>query len=377
MLIFYTAENPCVIIDAMSSDDRFSTKQISSFVNELAPPPDQLATLSLKGFSVYSCEYSCEFSHIGVPLGQGMKTRFTAVIKSAPGSLVSTFSPAFLTSSQSVAEIADALGKFANPQTVPIYGAMVIQGQAGFVKRSFIVYAAPVEPDPMGTTTTMFVQGAMVDDVLIKSECAFQIDKSIPLITQLNDLLDKNGWTGTFNALQAAGKPASNILFRPTKFNTIIDEICLQNKMIPIIDYNKKNVTFQSADPTGAPTQSTNAPSFSFLGSNGYMAWGLGVENYANIKFKTAMFSPNLFQSVTIYNDIQSAFFGGCTKIPSSKPAGFAKTVDAYAAYVIRYAIRWSREESLVELTASNNWILAMFRVDALLESSIYKAALK
>ena len=398
MLIFYTEENPVVIIDAMSSDDRFSSKQIAALVKEMAPgkkdsartPQEQTSqqagatsnttstALAVKGVSIFSCEYSCEFSHVGIPLGQGMKTKFNAMIKSAPGALVSTFSPAFLTSSQSITEMANAMGKIANPQTTLIYGAMVIQGQAGNVKRSFIAYAAPIEPDVMGTTTTMFVSGAAVDDILIKSECAFQLNKTLPLIIQLNDLLQKNGYTGTFNAMQAASPPAANILFRPMRFNALIDEICLQNKMIPIINTDKMNVTFNSADPSGMPVAAGNSPSFSFLGYKGFMAWGLGVENYANIKMKTAMFNPQLFQSVTIYNDIKSAFFGGLTKVPGAGPSTtFTKTVDKYNAFIIRYVIGWSRGESLVELTASNNWLMAMFRVDGLMESSIYTAVLK
>jgi hypothetical protein len=415
MLIFYTAKNPVVIIDAMCSDDRLSKSQIAALVKEMAPKKtsgssqaadtghtpqeqeqsqtgkssglsstSQVAAVSITSISIYSCEYSCEFAHNGIPLGQGMKTRFSAVIRSAPAALVSTFSPSFLTSSQSIEDMADATGKIANPQTTLIYGAMVIQGQAGNVKRSFIAYAAPVEPDPMGTTTTMFVQGAAIDDLLIKSECAFQLSKTdangapYPLITQLNDLLQKNNYTGTFNALQAAKPPAANILFRPMQFNALIDEICLQNKMIPIINTDKMNVTFNAADPSGMPAPSSNSPSFSFLGYRGYMAWGLGVENYANVKFKAAMFDPVLFQSVTIYNDIASAFFQGLDKSPASGPSSaFTKTVDKYAAFIIRYTLRWGRDESLVELTASNNWLMAMFRVDGLLETAVYKAALK
>jgi hypothetical protein len=307
-----------------------------------------------------------------------MKTRFSAMLKSAPTTLVTAFSPVFLTSSKSLEEMADAAGKIANPQTTLVYGAMVIQGQAGNVKRRFIAYAAPIEPDPMGTTTTMFVAGATIDDILIKSECAFQLKKSLTLSAQLDELLASNGYTGTYKAPQASSPPATNILFRPMKFNALIDEICLQNKMIPMINTDKMNITFNAADPTGAPAPSINSPSFSFLGYKGFMAWGLSVENYANIKMKTAMFDPELFQTVTIYNDIKSAFFNGLTKVPSPGPAtAFAETVDKYSAFVIRYILKWNRAESLVELTASANWLMAMFRVDGLLESSIFTAALK
>jgi len=381
MLIFYTDKNPCVIIDALSNDDRFTRADILSAVAQNTPSDIEFYSESIGNPKIYSCEYSAEFSHIGIPLGEGMKTKFSAMIKSAPGELVSAFSPKFLTSSKNLSDMGNALGKIANPQTWLTYGVMVVQ-IPGYgiskktVTRSFIAYAAPVEPDAFGTTTTMFVSGAMVDDILLKTECAFQIDKKTSLQSQLSSLLSKNGWTGTFNASQASNMPATEILFHPMKFYDLIDEICLQNKMIPIIDEKKKNITFNSANPGGAPKSSNNYPSFSFLGYKGNLSWGLSVENYSNIKFKTMMFDPQLFQGIIIYNDIYSAFFGGLTKQPGP-PSIIGKTIDAYSAFVIRYIIKWSREDLYVELTASNNWIMAMFRVDGLLESSIYNAVLK
>ena len=77
---------PVVIIDAMSSDDRFSTKEIQLAVNTYAPENVTLATPS-----IFSCEYTAQFEHAGIPLGASIKTRFSGTLKSPPAALVDAF----------------------------------------------------------------------------------------------------------------------------------------------------------------------------------------------------------------------------------------------------------------------------------------------
>lgn len=385
MLIFYvqktnaigTITQPIVIIDAMSSDDRFSTTDINKIANSNAPDNAYLVPLV-----VFSCEYTAQFEHIGMPLGQSIKTRFSGTLKSPPAELVSAFSPVFLTSSQNVQEMADTLSTIPNIQTRITYAAMVVLGASGNpIVRQFILYAAPLYPDTYGTTTTMVLFGSMIDNIIIKSTVACQIDKKTPLFTQLDILLSSQSpsMVGNYtNAPQALSIPATERLFPPMKLYDLLSEICLQNKMIFAIDGLK--VTFYGIGQQNAPKiLNYTPPKFSFLGSAGYLAWGLGVENYANIKFKSAIFDCKLFGKITLYNDIKSAFFEGLVKNPASSL--ISKTVlstvitDAYDAWIIRYLIKWSRTESICEVTASNNWIMSQFRVDGLLESAIYSSA--
>lgn len=394
MLIFYvkkeTSMNPIVIIDAMSSDDRFTTTEIKKAVSDNMPTlsaasPATMSPVSapqaVKTPQVFSCEYSAQFEHIGMPLGSAIKTRFSGALKSPPAALVSAFSPSFLTSSQSVEQLADSLSTIPNAQTNVVYTAMVFKADSGKnISRQFIVYSAPMFPDPFGTTVTMVLSGAMIDDTMIKTTTFCQIDKKTPLKSQIDKFLASQNppLVGNYdNAPQASSIPATEILLKPMKLFNLLSEICLQNKMIFSIDYAKSKVSFYGVGQSNAPKALNYIPpKFSFLGSNGAVAWGLGIENYTNIKFKTPIFDSQLFTKVVIYNDISSAVFGGLTKNPSPAVASLLKkTPDSYDAWIIRYVMRWNRQESICEVTASNNWLMSQFRLDALLESAIYSQA--
>jgi hypothetical protein len=398
MLIFYVKKpaaaststitsspiTPIVIIDAMSSDDRFTEKEILLAINTYAPnlntsSPNAVSTAINKP-QVFSCEYTAQFEHAGIPLGASIKTRFSGTLKSPPAALVDAFSPKFLTSSQSVEQLANSLSAIPNAQTNVCYAAMVFKGMSGKnISRQFIVYAAPMFPDAYGTTTTMVLSGALIDDVMIKTATFCQIDKKSILKNQLEAVLSAQSpaLVGNYdNCPQASEIPATEILLKPMKLFDLLSEVCLQNKMLFTIDYPKAKVMFYGQDQASAPKDLKNEePSkFSFLGSEGSIAWGLGVENYTNIKFKTSIFDSKIFNKVIIYNDINSAFFGGLTK--TSKYSSTLKSnLDAYEAWIIRYAMRWNRNESVCEVTASNNWLMAQFRVDALLETAIYSSA--
>ena len=386
MLIFYVkissvTVRPVVIIDAMSSDDRFTEKEINFIAGENIPSIFE-GSYYLNTPVIFSCEYSAQFEHIGMPLGSMIKTRFSGILKSPPGLLVDIFSPKFLTDSRSVQELSDNLSTIPNAQTHITYAAMIFKTQSGgTVSRKFIVYAAPMFPDPYGTTITMNLSGAMIDDVMIKTTTFCQIDKKSTLKEQLDTLLSSQSpaYVGDYTNAPAFidSIPATEILLKPMTFFNLISEICLQNKLIPSFDFAKQKISFYGQGNENAPKNfDATPPKFSFLGSNGAIAWGLGIENYSNLKFKTSIFDCQLFTKVIIYNDINSAIFGGLTKNPSPAVASMlSKIPDSYDAFIIRYVMRWNRQETVCEVTASNNWLMAQFRVDNLLESAIYANA--
>jgi hypothetical protein len=378
MLIFYTQVKnktslvPVVVIDAMSSDDRFSTTEIQKAVWSNAPDES-----SLKSLQVYSCEYSVQFEHIGIPIASALKSTFSATIKSPSADLILAFAPTFNNSASSISQMSDPNFKIPNVKTNITYSAMVVKGAGGnTISRKFIVYAAPLYPDPYGTLVTMFLQGAMIDDILIKSTVAVQIDKKTSFKSQMDKFLGKlkPPMTANYNYMPHPNDmPATEKIFPPMKLNNLLSELCLQNNLVYTIDYSKNVVNFYGAGQESAPEAiDYSIPEFSFQGSIGYMAWGLGVENYANIKFKSAIFDCKLFQKITIYNDIKSAFFGGLVKSPPSLSVNIN---NAYDAWVIRYVIKWGRNESICEVTASNNWIMSQFRVDGLMETAIYEGS--
>jgi len=150
----------------------------------------------------------------------------------------------------------------------------------------------------------------------------------------------------------------------------------LQNKMIWIQTGN--SIGFYSSDPNGSPDKMgyVKPVEFSFLGSTGYLAYGLGVENYGNVKYKSNIFDPQLFGKLTLYNDIGSDFFRGLTQKPGINVSKSSTPVLAYDMFIIQYSIVWNRDEALCNVTATNNWLLSEFRIDGLMEASIYSAQL-
>ena len=108
---------------------------------------------------------------------------------------------------------------------------------------------------------------------------------------------------------------------------------------------------------------------FSFLGYKGALIWGVGVENYANVKFKTPIFDAVLFDKITIFNDSQSALFQGFKKA-TEKIGKFIP--ESYDAYILRYTIDRNDTEICCEVTATNNWLLAQIRIEGILESKIF-----
>jgi hypothetical protein len=371
MIVFFPPQpncTPVVIADMTDSSDRWSQAEI--WVQSLLNMPDGVVSINLP--SIYSCKYNYSLQHNGMPLGAALKMTLDAAISSPPAGLVAQVSVDYVASAQSVDQMSDALVKFANPQ-FKIMTAIVIERTASSVMtRSFVAYSVMLQPDALGTNTTLLIRGASFDDSLIKSELGFQLDVTRPLNAQLSALTSQLGYVCAFNSGVGVSAPVSGRLFQPSTLPKILDEICLQNKIMYKID--GKIITFYSqTEAPGVEAAAESVNKFSFLGYRGNLLWGVGVENYANVRFKTPIFDAVLFDKITIYNDSQSALFEGFKKasfkigplIPAS-----------YDAYVIRYAVNRYDTELCCEVTATNNWLLAQTRIDGILESKIFGSAL-
>ena len=371
MIIFYPPQpvcTPIVIADMTDSSDRWSDAEIQA--QSLLNKPESAATLLPP--SVYSCKYSYSVQHNGVPLGAALKMSMNAVISSPPAGLIAQVSIDYVASAESVDQMSDALAKFANPQFKIMTAVIVERTARSFINRRFVAFSVVLQPDAYGTNATLFIHAASFDDTLIKTELGYQFNVTQPLKAQLIALASRVGYTCSFSLGVAESVPVSGRLFQPTTLPKILDEICLQNKFTYTI--NDKLIAFYSL--IAAP-DSVSVPeaknTFSFLGFAGNLVWGVGVENYANMKFKTPIFDTKLFDKITIYNDSQSALFQGFKK--ASFRVG-TTIPESYDAYVIRYAIERSETELCCEVTATNNWLLAQTRIDGILESKVFGAAL-
>jgi hypothetical protein len=372
MMIFYppAAEcTPIIIADMLDSSDQWSTIRANALA--LANKPDNVTAVSTP--KIYSCKYSYSAQHNGVPLGAALKMTLQAAISSPPSELIARVTVDYVSSADSIKQMSNALAKYVNPQLKVMTVVIVERGASTFseVSRSFVAYSAVLQPDAYGTNATLFIRAASFNDTLITSEFGYQFDVTKPLNTQLTKLCAKLKFTASFDAGVASSVPVSGRLFQPMPLSKILDEICLQNKIIPEIDDKNKTIRFHSQNK--AP-DSTNAPAvngFSFLGlGNSLLMWGVGVENYANVKFKTVIFDARLFNKIILYNDSQSALFEGFKKAsPQIGPA-------SYDAYILRYAIGRNDAELCCEVTATNNWLLAQIRIDSILESKIFGGAL-
>jgi len=98
MILFYPeASNaivtPIAMFDALDSSDRFTDTDIETYSSLFAPsqiiffiaPPDK-----------FSCSYEFVYEHNGVPLGEGLKSRFVCTVTNPPADLISQFTPSFL-----------------------------------------------------------------------------------------------------------------------------------------------------------------------------------------------------------------------------------------------------------------------------------------
>ena len=372
MIIFYPTTGLCtpvIIADMTDSSDRWSDTEIYIFA--LTCMPDGVVILNKP--NVYSCKYNYSIQHNGVPLGAALKMSLSAAVSSPPSELISRVSIDYVSLFDSLEGAADALVKYANPQ-LKIMTAVIVERPSALtvVSRSFIAYSVVLQPDAYGVNATLYIRGASIDDTLVKSELGFQLDILLPLNVQLTALCARLGYICSFAPGVGIAPPVSGRLFQPTTLSKILDEICLQNKIIPKID--DKIISFYSQKTAPLSVAGLLGNKFSFLGYGlSALMWGVGVENYTNVKFKTPIFNAALFDKITIYNDSQSALFSG---FKTMIPVGVPGIPVEYDAYIIRYVIERNDTELCCEVTATNNWLLSQMRIDGILESKIYGAFL-
>ena len=366
MIIFYPPANPVcipvVIADMTDSSDQWSAAEISLLIYQNLP------TGLMVGFSpvIYSCKYNYEIEHNGSPLGSALKMTLSASIKVPPSDLISQVSIGFVSSAVSPGALADSL--IANPQLNIMYAVVVEKiNFVSNVSRSFIAYSSILQPDPMGVSATLIIKGASIDDTLIRSVLGFQLNTQLGLSTQLSELAVSMDYTlDSINAPSAYYPPVQGRLFPPSTLPKVLDEICLQNDLMYKIKGSIITLYSQTSEPV---IDNPLNPKFSFLGNKGSVMWALGVENYANVKFKTPIFDAELFSKIVLFDDSKSKLFTGL-KTNSDLST---KYLTAYDMIILRYSISRNDYELCCEVTATNNWLLSQVRVlDGIMEAKIY-----
>jgi hypothetical protein len=292
-------------------------------------------------------------------------------IKMPPSDLISQVSVGFVSSALSPSALAESVEAIANPQLNIMYAVVVEKiSSTSNMSRSFIAYSSVLQPDALGVSATLFIKAASIDDSLIRTDIAYQLVKSRTIVDQLSEIAANAGYTIDYSKLTNVSQmPVSGVLFPPATIMKILDEICLQNKLIPKI--NGKIITLLSQTIESTITN-VNQPKFSFLGYAGSLMWAVGVENYANIKFKTSIFDSSLFDRIVLFDDSISGLFTGMKQTAILSTPKIA----AYSMIIIRYLIIRNDYELCCEVTATNNWLLSQMRIDGILENKIYKGLL-
>ncbi|MBN2401986.1 MAG: hypothetical protein JXN64_06280 [Spirochaetes bacterium] len=370
MIIFYPPANPVcnpvIVADMTDSSDQWTTAELSSLVYKYLPS----GITMLLSPDVFSCKYNYEIAHNGIPLGSSLKMTLGVAIKMPPSDLISQVSVGFVSSALSPSAMAEAVETIANPAVNIMYAVVVEKiSSTSNISRSFIAYSSILQPDSLGVSATLFIKGASIDDTLIRTDLAFHLSKNRTIGDQLSEIAAKVGYIVDYSkATNASLPPVSEILFQPSSFTKILDEICLQNKLIYKIDGKIITILSQTTEPT---ITNVNKPKFSFSGYAGSLMWAVGVENYANIKFKTPVFDAGLFDKILLFDDSKSGLFAGMQQSIFS-----TSIASAYDMIIIRYLIIRNDYELCCEVTATNNWILAQMRIDGILENKIYEGYL-
>lgn len=390
MLVFYRHDSyegevvPVVLMDSQRSDDRFGTREIKAIV-EAVPP--KLKGVQLGKTEVYSVEYSATYSVNGVNPGESWRTRFFGMVKNPPGVLISTFSPRYFVSQESMAALTAVVQRVVNPQKDIVYATMAVRGVSGIVSRQFVAYAAQHRPIPNTSDSELQISGAGFDDTVIRAKKAVRFDKKTPLKDQLTAFLSPE-FKVVFETADATAKPVSEIFRAAMPLNELLGEICTQNQLV--FKQEGDTITFYDTRTKGSPKKPPEVEG-SFLGRAGIMVYNFALSDYTLGQFNADVFDIKLFSSMAIYNDIKQAVFSGLNKIagaPAKNSAGILSSIstlaaslggsapDKYGFFVLAYDLVDGREAKHLKIIATNNWIVSQAKVAGLLENQVYKDAL-
>jgi len=376
MIVLFKAINPTitqpiVIIDYTRSDEQYTEIEIGAWVNVFAP----LDAATILPPIIHSLDYTASFTHSGISYGNSLKQSFEASITNAPVELVKLLNIEQYSSQQNISSLSSALNSVIDPQVIFPTGGILFKGLDGSkIFRRFMVYSTPYNFDPRRINSTLTIKGAHFDSMVMKLKFAVYIKKNQPLISQISTAISGKD-------LQIDGKSLSELssimpvvdkYYAPAPAQMILDEICRDNNLAYI---NKDNIlSFVSLDPNSPPLQ-TVKNSFSFLNSvpGTKIISTFSLNNYVSCEFESEIYDPELFSSVTIYDDSMSngKLFSNMAKSPD-----ILSGYQGYRFYVQEYTLNDSREKTSTVTKGTNNWLLNNFKLDYMLENKIYQGAL-
>lgn len=358
---------PVVLIDYTRSDENYSPSEIKAHVKNLKPDAAQF----LAPEKIYSVDYTAAFSHEGVVYGDALRTQFTATVKNPPTDLVSLLNVKQIVSNQNLNALDAAVSRVINSQVVFPYGAILFKDPNNLkskpIVRKFIVFATPITADQRRTQTTLTIRGGGFSDAVMNLNFTISLNRSDTLQAQLRAALEPLGFKVLFNALRTR-VPAVAKYYTPKPLAKILQEIGVDNNIISVL--GDKVVYFYSASPKEPPPDDIKS-SFSFNNSvdNTKLISNFGLNNYVSVDYLSEIFDVELFSSVRVYDDSgSSTLFSNLSSIHGDVKRGFK----AYRFYVQGYTLTDSRFETSARVTATNNWLVSVVKLDTLFEAKVY-----
>ena len=96
------------------------------------------------------------------------------------------------------------------------------------------------------------------------------------------------------------------------------------------------------------------------------------LSNYATANITCELFDIELFRTIVVYDDSRSNIFYNLNKSGRRKQ-GF----EGYNFYVMSYEIVTNKNTTILNIVASNNWLLSYtVKVDAIFSNAVYRKKL-
>jgi hypothetical protein len=379
---------PIVIVDYTRSDEQWSPSQISKYVKQLGTPLNGPISSNI---TTYSLDYAMAYTHNGISYGDSLKTKFTATIRNAPISLVNLLNIKQYTSQQNIEALKSVVNAVIDPQVQFPQGGFVIRsaanskGEYETITRRFIIYSSPFDYDQKSRNSTLILNGAAFDNMVMRLQFAVDIKANQPLFTQIKTALAKKGITAkTDSPTLPTRLPAWAKYYTPAPIYDIISEICVDNN-IAFDPEKDPTYIFQDLSPSSPPPQSVKQRYCfqNYVPQSKIMAT-FKPDNYTSATWEGEVYNAELFTSVAVYDDsfsqgvdstgnVTPGVFSTYTKIPNAAVTTGSNKIDGYRFYIQSYTYYDSRDKTSLTITGTNNWLISIMRIDSLLENAIYK----
>lgn len=390
MLIFGVIESkkltPVVVIDYTRTDDHFTEKEIKKHTASLLADKYNLKNkVQIQPAKIYSLDYSATLTHSGMTFGDSKRTQLECSIINAPNELVGIVQVKKVIKSSNEDSFADELSKLLLPEVAAPFGLMIAKTPSGkIIEKRFVVYASPYEPDQRRLVNKLTIYGGEYDDIIIRSQEPVRILKSKGLIQQLKGQVRNKKFQ--LKVTIKKGKKAGNKFFRGlsdiypsvdklypfTQLNQLLQLICEDNKL----SFGEEDgvITFYCYEGYAEPPKIDRGNYLTFSNSipRSKMIAGFNLSNYVTADITCELFDVQLFETITVYDDSNTSTKDSSLFFNMNK-AGVKDGFNFYKFYVMSYSIIDNRNNTLLKITASNNWLLSYStKLDGIMEGKIY-----